>query len=290
MAIILGGGAFGEMRGKLGSMVFARNKAGAYARQFVKPVDPRTSAQLLARGRFGSSASNYHSLGDSYKVLWNEFASTVFNPKTGKIGMSSGFNAFVSLLNVINNAKTLSSYTLNAAAPLVTTEIGFSISNSPPSFGLESNFKVTSGGPGSIPFSLGTVSNIAYAPGELVSTFSGSFSLPSSGWIGGGTTSNAIIDAKGNNFGFKLYMSNPVSQQAMFIQNPYLIDLGCIPPVTITTPVSLEEGLTIDWEAELTPGMYQSLPTENTYVQLSIFQVSRKGALLKIGAKVVKLT
>lgn len=290
MALILGGGAFGEMRGKLGGMVFARNKGGAYARSYVKPVDPATIAQINARSKFGSASSTYHALSDGNKVLWNEFASSIFNPKTGKLGVSSGFNAYVSLLNVVNNAKIFDTYTVTAAAPLVTMEIPFSISDVPPSFALESNFKVTSGGPGSIPFSLETVSDISFTPTADNVTFIGSFNIDTSGFIGGGTTSNAIQDAKDNRFGFKVYMSNPVSQRAMFIQNPYLIDLGCVPALALTTPASLADGISVNFQSVLPAGNYQSLPMENQFVQITIFQVSSRGMLLRLGAKMVKLT
>jgi hypothetical protein len=290
MALILGGGAFGELRGKMGGMVFARNRGGAYVRQFAKPVDPKTIAQLTARGKFGSSSSNYHGLSDSVKTMWNNFASSVFNPKTGTRGVPSGFNAFVSLLNTINNAKPFTSFVLTGTAPLVVTEIPFGISDIPPSFALESNFKVTTLGPGFIPFSLGEVSNISYTPGSVSSAFSGSFAIDTSGFIGSGTTSNVISDAKDNKFGFKVFMSNPVAQASMFIQNPYLIDLGTIPALALTTPANLSEGLTIDYVATLASANYQSLPMENQFVQISIFQISSTGMLLKIGSQIVKLT
>lgn len=290
MARILGGGAFGEMRGKLGSMVFARNKGGAYARQFVKPVDPSTIAQQTARSKFGGVSSLYHSLADGDKANWNNFASSVFNPKTGKIGVSSGFNAFVSLANVVSNVKIFDSFSYEAAAVLTGTDIPFYTNQFPPSFALESNIKITTLGPGAVNFNLVSIDDllISYS-GDTVS-FAGVCNFHSFGEIGGGTTSSVLQDAQGNTFGFKVFMSNSVQQNAMFIQNPYLIELGTSPAQSFSPSADLRSDFKLNFTSILNAGDYQSLPVAGQFVQLTVFQVSSRGMLLKTGAKIVKLT
>lgn len=290
MARILGGGAFGEMRGKLGSMVFARNKGGAYARSYAKPVDPATIAQLSARSNFGISAGIYHGLSDSNKALWNEFATNTFNPKTGKFGNSSGFNAFVALANAVNNVKLFDTYELVGTATIATTAREFVVTDIPPSFALQPNIKITTGGPGWFGINIANISNIAATPTSDILKLSGTIEIGSTGIVGGGTTSATISDSNGIGFGFKVYMSNPVPQAAMFIQNPYMIDLGTIPALAMTTPANISTGFTLNWSRDLPSANYQNLPSENTFVQLTIFQISRQGALNRLGAKIVKLT
>lgn len=290
MARILGGGAFGEMRGKLGSMVFARNKGGAYARQYAKPVDPRTVAQLTARSKFGGASSIYHSLSDMDKVAWNNFASSVFNAKTGKVGVASGFNAFVSLATVVSNTKLFSTFSYEAAAPLTGTNIPFYTNQFPPTFSLQSNIKITSMGPGSVNFNLDSIDPLVQTiVGDTV-TFAGTVNFHSFGEIGGGTTSSVLQDAMGNTFGFKIFMSNSIQQNAMFVQNPYLIELGSSPAQSFSPSADFRSDFKLNFEAELNSGDYQSLPIPGQFVQLTVFQVSSRGMLLKTGAKIVKLT
>ena len=289
MALILGGGAFGELRGKMGSMVFARNKGGAYVRSFAKPVDPRTIAQITARSKFGSASSIYHSLDDSAKANWHAFASSVFNAKTGKIGVSSGFNAFVSLANVVNNVKIFDSYSLENTAPIVGTEIPFITNGIPPALSLQSNIKLTSLGPGSANFIFGSADDLTYTSAMGISTFAGVINFNYTGEVGSGTTSAVLQDDAGNKFGFKVFMSNPVSQKNMFIQNPYLIDLGAMPAQSFTPSADFRQNFKMNFSANLDAGNYQSLPNLGQFVQLTVFQVGQTGMLLKVGAQTVEV-
>jgi len=97
MARILGF-QYGEMRGKLGGNVFSRNKAGAYVRAKVTPVNPQTVRQQTARYRFGNMSILYQNLSSAAKDCWQVFASTHFNPLKGNnTGIYTGGNAFVAL-------------------------------------------------------------------------------------------------------------------------------------------------------------------------------------------------
>jgi len=97
MAKILGF-TYGELRGKIGGTVYSRNKAGAYARAKVTPVNPQTVQQQTARYRFGNMSILYQALTTAAKDCWQVFASTHFNPLKGNsTGIYSGGNAFVAL-------------------------------------------------------------------------------------------------------------------------------------------------------------------------------------------------
>jgi len=97
MARILGF-TYGELRGKIGGTVYSRNKAGAYARAKVTPVNPQTVRQQTARYRFGNMSILYQTLSGALKDCWQVFASTHFNPLKGNsTGIYTGGNAFVAL-------------------------------------------------------------------------------------------------------------------------------------------------------------------------------------------------
>lgn len=279
MARILGGGVFGEMRGKMGSMVFARNRGGAYARAYVSGVDPATLAQLAARNNFGSAASNYHSLTPGIKSQWQEFANTVFNPKHGTTGVPSGYNAFVSLMNVVNNAngKGVGSY-----VGLTGTTNPFLFSGTPPTFALQTNFKNSTGGVNPYVFSdFGDLSISISGTDVVLST---GFSLIVQG-ASVGTTGNLsnFEDAVGNEFGFKVFMSNAVDQKGMFIANPEMIDLGYTPSLKPTAPAPIETTIAGTLSYTTSPGFFSALPIAGQIVQLTLYAVSTTGMLIRVG-------
>jgi len=95
----------GELSGKLGGMVFSRNKSGAIVRANVKGINPRTVAQLKARQAFKYASVLFRNVSNTNKVLWQEFADNYYNPKNGtNNGQYSGYNAFMGLRNITNDA------------------------------------------------------------------------------------------------------------------------------------------------------------------------------------------
>lgn len=86
--------------GKIGGHVAARNRAGAYIRTKVTPVNPQSAAQGLVRSRLASLASGWRSLTAAARLAWNsavsDFAKTdVF----GDLREPSGFNLYQRLNN-----------------------------------------------------------------------------------------------------------------------------------------------------------------------------------------------
>ncbi len=284
MARIIGGSMIGELSGKLGGNVFARNRAGAYIRQYVVPVDPRTNAQVAARSNFGLASSTYHALSDSTKALWSNFASNIFNPKTGEMGVASGFNAYVGLNTVVNTIKSVPSTVTINSTPAPKTDILFQNASTPPEFALEANFGLT-GGSIPAPFILQSGAFGTVTRGLSTTTIPFTFTLKLNGGVGPSGDFVGTIDAKGNEFGFKVFMSNAVAQESLFIANPYLIDVGAVRPFTVTTSVAGADTISISGESELNSGSYKSLPGDGSWVEMTIFQVSKNGMMLKVGSK-----
>ena len=87
-------------RGKVGGHVMSKNRAGAYMRTKVTPVNPRTSFQVIARQRLSTLSAAWASLGDPNRLAWNNAvdlwkSTNIF----GDIKHPSGFNLFQRLNN-----------------------------------------------------------------------------------------------------------------------------------------------------------------------------------------------
>jgi hypothetical protein len=70
-------GIAGELAGSIGGTTYARNKAGAYARAWAKPVNPNTTAQSVARGNFAYGSGMWATLTLAQKEAWNAYALSI---------------------------------------------------------------------------------------------------------------------------------------------------------------------------------------------------------------------
>lgn len=95
-------GIAGELAGSIGGTTYARNKAGAYARAWAKPINPNTSAQSLVRGNFAYSSGAWATLTLAQKTAWNTYAASItrlnrfglpYTPSGRQIYMELGANA-----------------------------------------------------------------------------------------------------------------------------------------------------------------------------------------------------
>lgn len=283
MARIVGGSMIGELSGKLGGNVFARNKGGAYIRQYVVPVDPKSIAQINARTKFGYASSSYHSLTDEEKANWQSFAVERYLPKDGiNTGQYSGFNAFTALANTAANAQSKDFGTVYSDAvtglPLTGQVLGnFMPSLTPPSDRIQANLRDAAGNP----ISLIVNGNTKFAA-------NGAFKivLNWNGIIGPGGTEVAIPfrDAAGNNVGFALYMSNPVQQAHMFITNPEKYQVAALKPLISATGVTgLATGVVIEGQVN-DLSIFKSIPNTGDYVRLTVYAVSVGGQAIRIGS------
>ncbi len=70
MAKIKFGAIVTDMRGKVGSQVFSRNKSGAYARSFKVNVLSATPAQITTRNRLAGFSAAWRSLTQEQRDSW----------------------------------------------------------------------------------------------------------------------------------------------------------------------------------------------------------------------------
>jgi hypothetical protein len=93
-----------EGRGKINGFVASRNRAGAYVRTKVTPVNPSTSYQATVRARLAARSQAWSGLTAAQRTAWNasvsDFAKTdVF----GDLQNPSGFNLYCALNNNLIN-------------------------------------------------------------------------------------------------------------------------------------------------------------------------------------------
>lgn len=270
------------LSGKRGGSVFSRNRAGAYVRQWVRPINPNTIAQQNARTNFGLSSNQYHSLSDPAKALWNAF-SAFYNPKGVTLPSSlSGFNVFIAMNNTAKNAHdnewTYDVKKNGAGSPLAKTNNSFVQSSVAPSSQLISTYTYDAG-----------IAPLLILPGDvnIVYNASGSFTfsidLQANPSVTSGTgVTNPLTDTNGQQYGFAFYMSKGVQQAHNFKANPEMQLLGSITnfelasaPTTITT-------YNISGSASINPTNYQTTPNAGEIVQITMYQVGINGMFNKL--------
>ena len=86
--------------GKIGGHVASRNRAGAYFRTKVTPVNPQSTAQLLVRNRLGTRSQAWRGLTDPQRAAWNAAVSSFAKTDIfGDLKNPSGFNLYQALNN-----------------------------------------------------------------------------------------------------------------------------------------------------------------------------------------------
>jgi hypothetical protein len=116
-ALVKFGGGVAGMSGKSGGTVFARNKAGAYARNWVSPVNPNTTKQQAKRALFGGLVSDWKALTAAQQALW-ESASANY-PYVNRLGETSYYSGQMLFMKLNSNLNAVGA--TNLTVPTVPT-------------------------------------------------------------------------------------------------------------------------------------------------------------------------
>jgi hypothetical protein len=111
-------------RNKIGGQVASKNRAGAYLRNKVTPVNPSSSFQVTVRARLASLSSAWRGLTAGQRIAWNAAVSDYKKTDIfGDIQNPSGFNLYVKLnSNLINiGVAAISTPPLPVAVSVFTT-------------------------------------------------------------------------------------------------------------------------------------------------------------------------
>lgn len=96
MGLIKFGGGVAGISGKIGGTVFARNKAGAYARNWAVPVNPSTPIQNQARLQLTNAVADWMTLTAPQVAGWNAMAVTMTRiNRQGDSYVPSGRQVFI---------------------------------------------------------------------------------------------------------------------------------------------------------------------------------------------------
>lgn len=91
-------------RNKIGGQVASKNRAGAYFRNKVTPVNPQSENQVTVRARLAANAQGWRGLTDAQRAAWNAAVSDYKRTDIfGDIRNPSGFNLYVKINNNLDN-------------------------------------------------------------------------------------------------------------------------------------------------------------------------------------------
>ncbi len=88
-ALVKFGGGVSAMSGTLGGTVFARNKTGAYSRNWVKPINANTTRQQTVRNEFATLIAGWKDLTKAQQTAWEDMAPQY--PYTNRLGETSEY-------------------------------------------------------------------------------------------------------------------------------------------------------------------------------------------------------
>ncbi len=88
----------GQLSGRLGSVIAARNRGGSYFRNGTIPITSTTAEALAAKARLGALSTGWQSLTDAQRLAWQSWAQN--NPVVNRLGQSitlQGNAAYISI-------------------------------------------------------------------------------------------------------------------------------------------------------------------------------------------------
>lgn len=105
MANIRTGSIVSDVRGKVGSEIYSRNRGGAYVKAYAAPVQPNTTAQITNQSNFAAAVSAWLALTDGERHDWNTFAARqktkgVFTSNVNLTGRSLFISRKMNILSI----------------------------------------------------------------------------------------------------------------------------------------------------------------------------------------------
>lgn len=282
----------GNLSGKLAGNVFARGKGGAYVRQFVPPVQPKSPAQIRARIAFANGSRAWSLLSASAKSAWNSFAQSSFSPKNPKPGVTysgaSAYSSFLNQCNSVNAAKETDQKISIGATTVNLIDSSYQTSTTPPS-GKFSGQVYSGGLLTSAPLSLESLS-LQVGP---TSSCNLGLGISGSGIDPATFTLPEFVDqVTGEPFGFAIYTSSRIpsgTTKPAQVQKQLFAMLNPIEVAPADGPIEEPNWLLWFMQAQnLTDSKYQL--SAGDVVTADVFAISKSGASVLIGSKEVTLT
>ncbi len=131
MAITRPGSIVGQVSGRIGGLVFSRNRGGDYVRNGPSPTNPQSSYQTAVRNALSLASAGWDTLTDSQRAAWVSWAQD--HPVRNRLGESirlQGNAAYVQLnsrLAYLGTAIVVAPPAVNAPDPLLSVTPTFDI-------------------------------------------------------------------------------------------------------------------------------------------------------------------
>ena len=264
--------------GKVGAGVYAHNKAGSYIRILRKPTNPKSVAQVRARGIFGSASNLWRGCTSAQKSAYNTFAKTLFNPLKGGTGVVYSGQQAANALQIACSASDLliRATTMKIATVTATNTYG--------TFGgnvVCPAYRVA----GQITSHTGGTLNLALNTASLSTNGTCSMILQADNNMSAAPTFNNVGQTEF--IGFGLYMSNPFGPGQSFVTNKFYKFLGSTGPILTCTVTIVTPGTPIEIDftgTELNVGQQKTWITIGNYVRLTAVAESQTGQLVVLGS------
>lgn len=276
----------GEYRGKLGGMVFGRNKGGAVCRSYVIPTNRNTVSQQKARSRLAAASGGFKFLTGTLVGGWNAFAKSGYNPVNGKTGVEySGANAFMGIrttaLAGMSEFGLVSWDQTGSPIDAAATVIPFAPVDTAPTSGLSATVK----------YSTGPSKNLITFEDVVIS--SEYKAIVTIGLTALDATSGALTgfyDDSGVNCGFALYISTPNKGQGRRYKNK-LANTQLITAIPNgLTGSSGGDDITIEQTVAAPVSEWLSAYQLDDYILCSLYLIAADGRRALIGTKEIQVT
>lgn len=131
MAIMRPGPLAGQLSGRVGGIVFSRNRGGDYVRNGPSPINPQTDYQVAVRNAMGLASTRWNDMAATARAAWKAWASN--NPVMNRLGESirlqgnAAFCMFNSRLAFLGVAVVDTPPVVSAPPPLLTLTPTFDV-------------------------------------------------------------------------------------------------------------------------------------------------------------------
>jgi hypothetical protein len=272
----------GELRGKLGGLVFARGRYGMFARQHVMPINPQTTAQIRARALFADASQAWCTLTPEQKSAWEDFARDPmrFNPLTKvNVGQYIGQAAFVSLYTMAARSNDIMER--NWPSEFSGSCHNYQLPTDPPEFGVDGTIRTAQG---NFPLVLTNAAldhdGVYQLQFELLGAPPGPVTL----------LAGKITDGHGTPFGLGFYISTYVKTQGNRPSQIFFIHAaqGCIRE--LDADKNHAGPLTISGTVRLPGDEYRYGLVQGGIVRVTAVQIGEAGQARIIGATYVVIS
>lgn len=118
MAKIRFGEVVADARGSIDGITYSRNRFGAYARNRVAPVQPRTPFQLAVRETFAQLSQQWRALSEAERLDWSTLGEQI--ERTDSLGNTYTLTGLQAFMDVNLNRSTLGEAATSSAPALDT--------------------------------------------------------------------------------------------------------------------------------------------------------------------------